>query len=272
MKKINGFNYQVDDSFEIHTLCQEKDVPLLVWSLASFLHYSKLYPKIIVHDDGTLTKRSAEFLQSKFSNLEVIFRGEADRLIKDMPGLSGKLLEYRGKGHNLILKLVDICLLSKGSKIMVLDTDVLFFNEPQEIRGFMLNDQYDSLISAHDGSYDLGIDKNYLNKHDLFNKRAAYMNSGIILFKKDKLTQDMLLGYFDSCLRDFGDYFVEMAGWGCIIAQTNYSLLPINKYIIKSKPTDNTIAKHFTSPRRHEFYIYGIDKIRKVIKYGSNKE
>lgn len=267
LEDIKKFNCQMDNDFELHTLCQKRDTPMLTWSLSSFLHHSGLCPKIVVHDDGTLTGESAGFLKNKFSNLEVVFRAEADEIINNMPGLSEKLIEYRKLGHNLILKLVDIYLLSKSSVIMVLDSDVLFFNTPEEIINFIVNNEnnYDSLISTHDGSYDLRVSDNYLASYDLVNKKASYMNSGIILFKKDKLTIDKLLEYFDNCLREPADYFVEMAGWGSIIAQTRYHLLPLDKYIIKGKTKTDTIAKHFTGPRRHEFYIYGIDMVKRGI-------
>ncbi len=68
---LPGFNYPESESnrdFELHVLCQRKDFRMLAWSLTSFLYYSGLTPLIFIHDDGSINKKSAEVLESKFSN------------------------------------------------------------------------------------------------------------------------------------------------------------------------------------------------------------
>jgi hypothetical protein len=57
-----------------------------------------------------------------------------------------------------------------------------------------------------------------------------------------------------------------MSGWVSLIAQTNFLILPLDKYVIKGKPEGGIISKHFTGPRRHEMYAYGIDKVRELTK------
>ena len=257
-------SYKLVDGVEIHTLCQRKDSNMLAWSLASFINKSGICPKVVVHDDGSFDRDTADKLEYNFPELRVLFLKKADELINNMTGLSPKLLEYRNRGHKLIYKLIDIFLLSRSEKVMVLDSDVLFFNYPQEILEF-INDgnNYDSLISKHDGTYDLKLSENYLKKYDILKNGADTMNSGIILYKKNKIGLNKLLEYFENTQWAPDDYFVEMAGWACLIAQTKFRFLTKEKYIVKGRPETNTIAKHFTSPRRHEFYIYGIDMVRK---------
>ena len=51
---------------------------------------------------------------------------------------------------------------------MVLDSDVLFFNYPEEILEFINgNTDYDSLISKQDGTYGLMLSPDYLIKYDI---------------------------------------------------------------------------------------------------------
>lgn len=252
---------------EIHMLCQKKDSNMLAWSLVSFINKSGICPKVVVHDDGSFDQDTVDKLERKFPELTVLPLKKANKLINNMTGLSPKLLEYRNRGHKLIYKLTDIFILSQAEKIMVLDSDVLFFDYPQEILEFINgNSNYDSLISKHDGIYDLQLSDNYLKKYNILKNDADYMNSGIIMYNKGEIGLDKLLEYFENTQRKPGDYFVEMSGWGCLIAQTKFKFLPPEKYHIKSKPDHNTIAKHFTNPRRHEFYIYGIDMVRKAIE------
>lgn len=255
--------YKFIDSVEIHMLCQKKDSNILAWSLTSFIKTSGICPKIIVHDDGSFDQNTMEKLEKRFPELVVLPLKRADELIKNMTGLSPELLEYRERGHKLIYKLVDIFLLSQAEKVMVLDSDVLFFNYPQEIMEFIHgNSNYDSLISKHDGTYDLKMSDDYLKKYNILNNSANYMNSGIILYNKGKIELGKLLEYFENTKRRPEDYFVEMSGWACLIAQTKFNFLSPVQYHIKGKPNQNTIAKHFTSPRRHEFYIYGMDLVK----------
>lgn len=251
------------DDFEIHILCQKKDATMLAWSLASFIYQTGICPKVTVHEDGTFDKKTALKLESKFPGLEILYLEKASQIIDNVPGLSDKLLEHRRGGHKLIYKLVDVLLLSRAKKVMVLDSDVLFFNKPLEILEFINGkNPHSALISHHDGTYDLMVSEEYSRKHELLRKKTDEMNSGIILFQKDKITTGMMLEYFENTLRKTGDYFVEMTGWGSLISQTNFNFLPIEKYIIKGRPKADTVAKHFTSPRRHEFYIYGIEMVK----------
>lgn len=263
-----GADCKPQNDFELHCLCQKKDLQMLYWALKSFLYHSGLCPQIIIHDDGSIDPKSAREFSGYFSNLRIISKKEADDAILNRRDLSEKLKEHRQFGHSLILKLVDIFLLSQAPKVMILDSDVLFFNKPQEIIDFVENEAgLDALAEAQNGDYNLAVDADYLAEHNLHTQKAAFINSGLILFKKGKLSLVWLLEYFKHCLREPGDYWVEMAGWGSIIAQTNFNFLPLDKYIIKGKPQPDTIMKHFTQPRRHEFYAYGIDMVKKMI-YG----
>lgn len=251
------------DDFEIHMLCRKKDAAMLAWSLMSFINQTGICPRVVVHEDGSFDKKTILKLEHKFPGLEVLRLEKASQMIDNIPGLSEKLLEHRKRGHKLIYKLVDILLLSHAKKVMVLDSDVLFFKKPSEILEFINGKSpYEALISCHDGTYDLMTSEEYSRKHELLRKKTDEMNSGIILFQKNKITTDMMLEYFENTLRKPRDYFVEMTGWASLISQTNFNFLPIEKYIVKGKPEVNTMAKHFTSPRRHEFYIYGIDMVR----------
>lgn len=268
IKNLTPLRCSKTDDFELHILCQKKDLWMMVWAIRSFLHFSRLCPRIIVHDDGTLGVKSIKVLESKFQNLKVIPKFEADKLVEKKIPSASRANHYRLRGHPLILKLIDIFLLSTVSKVMVLDSDILFCNYPKEIVDFLKGQpKIDALVSGiYTTPFDLAVSPDYLSRYDLLGKRADFINSGLMLFKKDKLSPEKLWEYFEHCLRPFGGYLVEMAGWACLLAQTNFQFLPAEKYKIKGKIDENTIIKHFTNPRRYELYAYGIDMVRKSIK------
>lgn len=268
LSKLPKYECSINDDFEVHILCQKNDIGMLEWALKSFLYFSKLCPNIIVHDDGSFDKKSASVLESKFRNLRVLFKAEADQLIKDYPGLSDDIRKYRDNGPSIILEFFDLFLLSKAKKVMVCDSDILFFKRPDEIINFINGKiQLDALVSCQYGTYDLMVNKEYEQKYKLREKRVGFMNSGLILLNRENLTLDMFVDYFRNTRREMKDYFLGMAGWGSLISQVNFDFLPADTYIIKNRPNENTVMKHFTSPRRYDFYAYGIDIVRKKIGF-----
>jgi len=265
LKKLSKFEYTPDITIELHSLCQKKDLWMLACSLRSFLYHSGLHPYIIVHDDGSIDDEAVKLIESKFSGLLVLRKKEADELIKNFPGITEKVLNYRTEGHIMMMEFMDIFLLSGAENVIVYDSDILFYKKPEEVVNFFGDYNYlDALISPQYGTYDLKMDDYYSQKYNLENKKVGYMNPGLIVYKKEAIRFDKFLEYFDHTIRDIKDYFVGMTAWGCLVSQTNFNFLPIEKYKIKWRPNVNTVMKHYTGPRRHELYAYGIDLARKT--------
>jgi hypothetical protein len=263
LSEIRPTRYLAEENLELHVLCQKQDVLMLAWALKSFLNFSQLRPEIIVHDDGSIDRHQVRLLEEKFSSLRVLSRKEADKQISELAELSQRTREYRNRGHKLNLKLIDILALSRAKKVIVMDSDILFFGYPKEIVDFVRSESNeDALASSQDGTYDLGVQREYQEKHQLIKKEVGLINSGFIIFNRDKVNINALNEYYENTTRAIDDYFVEMAGWGSVISQLNFRFLPLEKYIIKGKPATGIVMKHFTGPRRHEMYAYGIDMIK----------
>lgn len=268
MGKVEPIIYQPDSDFELHVLICKKDLWMLIWSLKSFLFFSELIPRIVLHEDGTLDNDSIKKIKTIFPKAEIIERAEAEHLLKQLPEYNKTIKKFRERGHAMILKLVDILFLSSGKYIMTLDSDILFFKTPRLISDFVNGKlPYDAMISGvpGKGGFKIAVDQTYIKKHKLDLDRLSAMNAGLVVLRKNALNYDKLAEYFDHVKLPVEDYFVEMTGWCCLISQLNYLLLPPDKYILKGKIEPNTVMKHFTSPRRHEMFAYGIDKVRKLI-------
>lgn len=245
LKNMPAYKYNATDDLEIHTLCSKRDLFLLAWSLRSFLYYSGLRPRIIIHNDGSIDKKYAGLIRSKFDNLKVLSKDEVGQRIKTVaPPIVNS---YREGSHPMMVKLIDIFYTANAANIMLMDSDILFFKEPQEIVDFLKKDELKALVSgATDGSAD-GI------------------CAGLLIFKKDLLKTDTLVRYLET-QPDKKNFFVEQNGWDYIIRQSTFNFLPLDTYKIKNIVDDKTIMKHFTRPRRHEMYAYGIDMVRKKIE------
>ena len=265
-KKTPAYRYTPNDDFELHMLSQRGNLWALINSIGSFLFHSKLCPKIVIHSDGSMDEKMIFALKGKFSNLEVITPDQAEKLIEklNIPEINKK---YRKSKNIFLMRFVDIPYLSRGKKVMVMGDDVLFFKQPQEIIDFVNGETpYDAIASKCDGTMNLGVDEYYMNKYKLIEKEADSVNADLILFNKDSFNLDGIAEYFEHTLMEESYNLIEMAGFASIMAQGNLGFLPLDKYHIKGKVHQDSIMKHFTSPRRHEFYAYGIDLARKVMK------
>src|SRR6266404_1761695 len=58
--------------FEVHILSQQDGLWMLYWTIRSFLYYSGLNPKFIIHDDGTISPKWARVFESKFSHIHIM--------------------------------------------------------------------------------------------------------------------------------------------------------------------------------------------------------
>jgi len=125
------------DDFEVHVLSQKQGLWMAYWAIRSFMQTSGLCPKIVLHDDGTIDRKTALLFESKFTNIKVIMREDADRLIGEMPDVPEKIKRYRMGSNILILLFTDIFLLSNAKTVMLLDSDILFYQKPQEIIDFV---------------------------------------------------------------------------------------------------------------------------------------
>ncbi len=266
LKHMPRLEFEQTDDFELHVLINKSGLWMLTWALRSFLYHSGLTPKIVIHSDGTIDPATARMFESKFANLRVILKDDADRIINDRTDIPEKIKQYRMTKPFPIMELTDIFLLSNSEKVMLLDGDILFFDTPQEIVDFVQNrSPYDVLSTHFAKGSPLFLDEEYVRQYKLIEKGAANVISGIIIYNRQKLPLHKFLEYFDHTL-DTYSYFIEQAGWGSMICQTNFVWLSEERYPVKGFPREKTVAKHFTTPRRHELYAYGIDQVRRKIK------
>ena len=122
--------------FEWHILSHKIGLWMTYWTIRSFMHQSGLVPRVIVHDDGTIDEETARMFESKFSNVRVLLRSEANRLFA---GLNLPTIIHRARQSKnfYILMFLDHLFLSDSRRIMVSDNDILFFGNPKEIVDFM---------------------------------------------------------------------------------------------------------------------------------------
>lgn len=116
----------------IHLLTNRKDWKLAAWSLASFLKACDRRFPAVIHDDGTLEPGQGASLQRLFPGIRLIWRRDADRIMREALAGRPRSLEFRFRYNNSI-KLFDPWMVAGAKDIFSLDSDLIFFRKPAHL-------------------------------------------------------------------------------------------------------------------------------------------
>src|SRR5262245_8830987 len=119
---------------EVHILTSAFDWDLAVWSIKSFYHYSGVDWPLVIHDGGGIAGEPLVALQRHFPAARIVSAQEADRAVNARLMEEGFEAIARTRARfNLMRKVIDTALLASVPRILLLDSDVLFFARPNEL-------------------------------------------------------------------------------------------------------------------------------------------
>ena len=116
---------------EIHSLVCHRHAYNYILAIKSFLRFYNDVT-VIVHDDGSLTKKDKDTIKKHIRNINIIDRGYADVKINKILDQYPNCRRYRDAFVNA-LQLFDYMLLCESNKIVSLDSDILFFKKPDTL-------------------------------------------------------------------------------------------------------------------------------------------
>jgi hypothetical protein len=115
--------------YEVHILTGKYDWVNLLWAIKSFVQHCGPDFRFFIHDDGTLDAGQSTKLQSFIPQCVFISRGMSNERVyaelKEFP----RCLAFR-RNNYLAPKVFDFKIFSDSEKIIVLDSDILFFHRP----------------------------------------------------------------------------------------------------------------------------------------------
>lgn len=270
LHQMKPISYQLKDDFEIHILVPRDGLWMAYWTIRSFLYHSGLCPRVILHDDGTIDEKTARMFESKFADspVHILSRREADWQFATHPDIPPLVKQFRDKCKNIfLLMFVDHLFLSASRRVFVLDNDILFYDTPTEIIDFMAgkSDVY-AMYAVYAGERNpVDVDDEYKTKYADIVDHASGLNSGTMIFDKSKIDFERVTEYFQHTTKPDG-HLIEQTGWGFTLSQIPHIFFPESRYKVRGGIEPPTVSKHFTTPRRHEMFAYGIDAVRKRMK------
>lgn len=118
-------------SLELHMLVCEKDFLRSFWALKSFFYYSRLPATLVIQNDGSLSSEQLNRYQDHFPGC-IINTDNDDAIEKALIGYP--MCQFFLKHHVISKKLFHPLLLSKSEYLIVMDSDILWFNRSKVIQ------------------------------------------------------------------------------------------------------------------------------------------
>jgi hypothetical protein len=255
-----------ESELEIHLVTCKRDANNALWCLKTFFYYSGIKTRLFIHDDGTLNEDLRRMFQRHFVNCDIINKEDADEEMKKQ--LKGYELcsKYRiDHCSPFAMKLLDCIFYSKTKKVLLLDSDMLFFKEPTEV---LNNVRWNNCFFMIDyqNAYSFSVDfLGALFKENIIEQ----LNTGLLYLSSAKMYN---LDIIESFLRVWFDHNCPMPG---LEEQTAYAVL-FSKYPkevtrlsahyqISDQPiSGETISHHFVDDGyRNRFYKYGVTYLLK---------
>jgi hypothetical protein len=256
-------------SVELHMLTCGRDLLEALWTLKSFFHYSELRPQVVIHDDGSLDAEAQILLERHVPGVRIETRADADARIAPLLQRYPHCRRYRlGTGHVLSLKLFDPFLLSSAEQILLLDSDVLFFDQPVDL---------EQHVQIGTGCYQRDYQDSYItSRQDLEAWSSApiplQLNSGILHLPRRVFDLEVLDAYCRYAFALEGED-TRLQRWG---EQTAYAVLvahhpagchalPRRYQISRGGARAEAVCGHFVSDDyRHLLYASGMSRLRKA--------
>lgn len=225
----------------ISTLLYHDGVDMSIYSLSSFFYQIGFSLPVFAVQDGSLTSKDWSKLR-KFFHLRLLNEKKARNMMRKAMAEYPELLEYRLKYSSPYTKLkFDAVFLSPFRRVIFIESDLLFYYPPNEIKDWITSNSSEFLYLDHDRNY-LGSDKRgdldfsfriLLDKYR-FKLASPTFNAGILCipdknrFNFKKL--DKIFRLFNS-LKYSKTIFAEETAWAILYNDLNNEVLPTKKYV-----------------------------------------
>jgi hypothetical protein len=252
---------------EIHVLTSAQDWLNLVWTLKSFYHFSQRQYSLCIHDDGTLSQDNIATFKYHFPNARIIDRKQAEENVLPLLSSYPRCLEFRKTNH-LSPKVFDFALYLQSDRLLLLDSDILFFKEPTELLNRIENPDYqlNTLNADVDSAYTVGPE---MVKTNIGFDLAARVNSGLGLIHKNSLNLNWIEEFLD--LPNIIGHFwrIEQTIYALCSSRFGVELLPPAYDVHLEGSINGSPSRHYVGKIRHLMYSEGI---RHLVQNGFLKE
>lgn len=257
---------------EVMSLVSHNDTLSYLCMIKTFSYFSKRIFPITVCDDGTLTKNDISILKKNVRGIKIISNKIANVVVQKKLRTYPYSSELRKK-IVYMRKKIDFPLLARKERVLILDSDLLFFKKPTEILKWMNNRAKKTTIFISDcrDSYILSnIETSVLFK----TKMISRLNSGIIGFHRQIMSLKKIEAFSKFILNGAGilttRYPQIQAIFAFLFAQLSKQhvhRLPKTYLLSEARCfIPNLVCRHYVRSVRELFYhdaLYVLNEIKK---------
>lgn len=251
---------------EIHLFTSQMDWVNAVWALKSFYYVSQRRYALCIHEDGSLTPEQIQQLQSHFPRARVVDRATADAFVFSQLAAYPRCLKFR-QTNLLSPKVFDFLLYLNSDRLLLLDSDVLFFQTPTAL-----------LHSLDDSSYSLNLlNRDIASAYTVEPETAASvgvelrprLNSGLGLIHRRSLNLAWLEEFLElpNILRHV--WRTEQTLYALCSSRFGVEWLPPAYDVRLDRGIGDSPCRHYVGKIRHLFYAEGL---RHLVQRGFLKE
>jgi hypothetical protein len=245
-----------DRNCEIHVLTSEADWLNLLWALKSFYHYSGRRYALCIHDDGTLSDEAREAITSAFPDSRLISRDTADRRVQSLLANYPRSRELRAS-NTLSLKVFDFIPFLESERMMILDSDILFFSKPEFLLTALDNSTLNTLNK--DWSYGYTLEPEVIA--GLGFELPLLINSGLGLIHRESMRLDWIEAFLALPGIHGHRHQIEQTLIALCSAKFGFSMLPPEYDVHTGKIRDGASCRHYAGPMRPLMYGEGMRRL-----------
>lgn len=251
---------------EVHLLTCAGDWLCAAWTLASFVHFTQHRWHLVVHDDGTLPAQARSTLRQLFPALEIIARAEANAAMSLQLAQFPRCAAYRA-AHPLALKLLDCALLSQTDRLILLDSDILFFQRPTEVMQWVREEREGCFFNPDfQNAYCLSPEE---AQSRLGTPLWPRVNTGLSLFVREAVD----LAFCERCLGDEALLDPESIAWreqtllALCASRWGQGGLLSERYEVTFNPrmAEDAVTRHYVGAMRRWFLSEGVRRLRPIL-------
>ena len=260
-----SLDYQYRHDCEVHILIWDQDVAMGLWAAKSFYTASQCRWPLIWHQGGALSGSSVKALKYHFPDSSIVLEEEILPVIEAKLNILKHFNTIEARKRSFMLrKLIDCVILARSDYLLLMDTDVLFFQMPHFLIDAVREGQLDAAFNRDENSH-YNITPEECEKQFGF-KLKACINAGLGLIRVDAWHLEKINLYLGNKKINESPWLVEQTLQAMLASQSEFSFFP-ETYLnsssggMTSVSGEPCVAKHYASHPRPFFFREGIPKV-----------
>jgi hypothetical protein len=238
---------------ELHVLTSQYDWLNLLWALKTFYYYSGRSYGLCIHEDGTLDDSARQALRLAFPDARLISRIEADECLLPLLASYPRCLEFRST-NALSQKVFDFTALGTHERLMIMDSDLLFFAEPIDLLWALEHSPHNSLNKDWREGYTIS----QATRSKLGFQVPPLINSGLGLVHKASMRLDWLEEFLALAEILSHPHQIEQTLIALCSARFGYTMLPEEYDVHVGPRRPHAPCRHYAGPTRPLLYGEGL--------------